>query len=48
MVKVFNPKYLLYFPFDNMTSHYIYVKNTLQIKKINKKVSKNQFLLYNN
>ena len=39
--------YSLCFLFDNMTSHSIYIKNAFQIKDINKRVGKKQFILRN-
>lgn len=40
-------RYSFCFLFDNVISHFVYKKNTLQIKNMNKKPGKKQFILCN-
>lgn len=47
IVEAFYLKYILFFLFDNAISHSIYTKNKLQVKNINKRYRKKQFILCN-
>lgn len=45
ITKIFYPDYLLLFLFPNGTSYFIYAKNVLQAKNIDKKFEKEQIVL---
>lgn len=47
IIKVFYLRYSLCFLFDNITSHFIYAKDILQIKDMNKRVGGKSLMLYN-
>lgn len=47
IAKTFYPGYSLCFLFDNITSHFIYIKDILQIKDINKESGRKQRILHN-
>lgn len=48
IVKALYPGYLLIFLFNNVTSHFVYVKDVLCIRDINKSLKGKQPYLYNN
>ena len=47
IAKALYPGYSFCFLFDNATSHFVYIKDVLQIKDINKRVGGKQLILRN-